>query len=581
MGTPLSPEQTKRLEEYQAKWLRIALSTETINPSQATAAVKNAYRINGFKEPQIHLCGSPYAGMQKLVELANELDDLGEGLNQEIQLNNEWVVSNQAEVSEYNSAEIIRPLDHILYLFRPLENHLEKILLYRPKSAQPEYPLPQPGNSAEDPLELYAQFMEDACAMPPSLFNNRVSTDTLADAYCRWDFGFSVLNWAHSAEQWAASAALLESCGWVMPFEKVCVICDRPSKILVDDRQRLHAVGEPALAFRDGYSIYVQHGALLEDDRTSVVMPVDYLNEQQPQLRQAIIEQTSADDLPVDWLFQEPNWQVRQTLLEKLAQQQLTPTLQVDTLGLPHTLCVQDLGPDLWLVHGVLENCDHPHIQQAITTVHSFKGTTEEKLYKLSKNLLIGGLERIVTWLEENSPSGFTAFLPGLEPETVSTKLGALPCRVSQEVHDLYQWHNGMVEGLEQMLFVYHDFMSLDRAIEFFEYLNDDELQRFRQRDGEPQYFFPIFDFEGEYFAVVGSATVASTAPVYHITKHLDCSLAFNSLTAMIQTIAEAYESGDYTIDSDGQVEWSGTQLLWEIARRYNADPNGKLFFYQ
>jgi hypothetical protein len=61
MGTPLSPEQAQILPEYQEKWRRIALSTEPINPAQAAEAVKNAYRINGFQEPKVYICGSPYA----------------------------------------------------------------------------------------------------------------------------------------------------------------------------------------------------------------------------------------------------------------------------------------------------------------------------------------------------------------------------------------------------------------------------------------------------------------------------------------------------------------------------------------
>ncbi len=45
------------------------------------------------------------------------------------------------------------------------------------------------------------------------------------------------------------------------------------------------------------------------------VAPQDYLQEQNSQLRQAIVEQTRAENLQVDWLFRESNWEVRQILL--------------------------------------------------------------------------------------------------------------------------------------------------------------------------------------------------------------------------------------------------------------------------
>jgi len=118
MGISLAPEYARLLPEYQEKWLQIALSTEPIDSTQATEAVKRAYRVNGFKEPQVYLCGSPFAGLQKVVELANELGDLGKGLNQKIQLHNEWFFTHQALLSQH-IGQVARPLAYLRYLFRP------------------------------------------------------------------------------------------------------------------------------------------------------------------------------------------------------------------------------------------------------------------------------------------------------------------------------------------------------------------------------------------------------------------------------------------------------------------------------
>ncbi|MEM1394755.1 MAG: DUF6745 domain-containing protein [Cyanobacteria bacterium P01_H01_bin.150] len=43
-------------------------------------------------------------------------------------------------------------------------------------------------------------------------------------------------------------------------FEDVCIVCDRPSKFSLDSENRLHAEGEPAIQFADGYGLYFYHG---------------------------------------------------------------------------------------------------------------------------------------------------------------------------------------------------------------------------------------------------------------------------------------------------------------------------------
>ncbi|MGB3638307.1 MAG: leucine-rich repeat domain-containing protein [Rivularia sp. (in: cyanobacteria)] len=61
---------------------------------------------------------------------------------------------------------------------------------------------------------------------------------------------------------------LFEHCGWFIPFEDVCIVCvkrsstegNRPSKCSLDSENRLHAEGEAAIQFADGYGLYYYHG---------------------------------------------------------------------------------------------------------------------------------------------------------------------------------------------------------------------------------------------------------------------------------------------------------------------------------
>nr|WP_265236991.1 hypothetical protein [Lyngbya sp. CCAP 1446/10] len=59
---------------------------------------------------------------------------------------------------------------------------------------------------------------------------------------------------------------LFEHCGWIFPFEKICAVCDRPRHLRFDSQNRLHAEGEPAIEFADGWNFYYYHGVRLPEN---------------------------------------------------------------------------------------------------------------------------------------------------------------------------------------------------------------------------------------------------------------------------------------------------------------------------
>ncbi|HEY9649107.1 MAG TPA: hypothetical protein V6C95_00480, partial [Coleofasciculaceae cyanobacterium] len=71
------------------------------------------------------------------------------------------------------------------------------------------------------------------------------------------DFCISVLDCDCDRQLWEILQALVTSCHSILPFEGVCVICDRPNRLSFDTENRLYAKGEPAIEFRDGFGIYV------------------------------------------------------------------------------------------------------------------------------------------------------------------------------------------------------------------------------------------------------------------------------------------------------------------------------------
>lgn len=92
-------------------------------------------------------------------------------------------------------------------------------------------------------------------------------------------------------ETWADYA---KSCNWVWFFKDICFVSDRPTKIKKDNETRLHADGEMACEYRDGYGIYCYHG---------VNLPTKYGSAKQ-------------HDWKSEWILKEKNAELRRVLIQ-------------------------------------------------------------------------------------------------------------------------------------------------------------------------------------------------------------------------------------------------------------------------
>jgi hypothetical protein len=541
MTEQITLEQEALMPQYVEKWQRIALSTERIEYERAIEAVQAAYAENGFREPEIIFCESPYQGMAELVELKQKRGNLGTRFNQKIQRHNKWSFAQiwqQPTAVDYQlKRQLSEPLIYLNFLFRPLTEHLEKQFLL----SQLDF----------------------------ALFYSTISAESLADSYCLWDFGFSVLGWKHDPIEWATSEALLKTCGWIFPFKQVCIICDRPTKIAYDEYYRLHAVGEPAIAFTDGFGVYAYRGALMPE-KYSQVPPSqwqiqDYLEETNPRLRQAFVELLPNKRLEVSWLLREDDLTLRQLLLDKLSLTRIQEALLwQDNYNFLSQAWQDKSGSLFWVVCALLQNQQEPRLQQLIS--QQKKGF---RLKELRKTILIDSLERILGWLPNNFPSYATGFLPGLSNDEIEERVTNLPFKLPKEVYDLYNWRNGT--DSEAGIFVYHYLWDLDTVLEISSGINNSEGLFLPEGVSKSNYLLPIFEFEGEYFAVLVDSSEVETAPVYHICgEGGGTNLAFNSLTTMMLTIAESYETGVYQVDSASSfLEWN-LEKFRLIRHKYN-----------
>ncbi len=108
------------------------------------------------------------------------------------------------------------------------------------------------------------------------------------------DYCVSVLNWKCDEKKWKALESLVTNCGWVYFFEKTCVICHRPTKLLFDEENRLHGEGEAAIEFLDNYQIFAYQNVILPEKygrfHPHQWQPYWLLSETNAELRRVLIQ---------------------------------------------------------------------------------------------------------------------------------------------------------------------------------------------------------------------------------------------------------------------------------------------------
>ncbi|MGB3649782.1 MAG: leucine-rich repeat domain-containing protein [Rivularia sp. (in: cyanobacteria)] len=137
------------------------------------------------------------------------------------------------------------------------------------------------------------------------LYNDGITTQDIIHQIYLIEVYQSLLNISldEKTQQWYDCLnQLFEHCGWFIPFEDVCIVCvkrsstegNRPSKFSLDSETRLHAEGEAAIQFADGYGLYYYHGVALPEKYGKVHpdrwQAICLLEEKNTELRRILIQ---------------------------------------------------------------------------------------------------------------------------------------------------------------------------------------------------------------------------------------------------------------------------------------------------
>lgn len=263
----LTPEQEALISVYDEKWRQIMYSTEPIDREKAAEAVKEAYLAIDEKEPEIRFWGSPYEAASLIVDCDISMNQLYEEFG--------------ANLFEQFATQLYNPTWK--NITEQLSDELSCQLL---------------PDAWSDFVDFFAGELEERLVQSNGFLGvedyGYIDTIGWADLGEICDFCFSVLRCEYDRIKWQALQSLTTQCGWIFPYEKVCLVCDRPRILSFDSQYRLHAEGAPAIQFADGYSVYSYHGVTLPEKYGKL-----HPHEWQPQ-----------------WLLEEKNAGLRRVLIQ-------------------------------------------------------------------------------------------------------------------------------------------------------------------------------------------------------------------------------------------------------------------------
>ncbi|MBD2595798.1 ankyrin repeat domain-containing protein [Nostoc spongiaeforme FACHB-130] len=240
----ITPEQKSLMPSYREKWHEIAFLTNRIDQQKSISAIQDVYELLKLPTPEIQLFDSLYAA----TKIAKPL----------------YKRPYFTETGLVHANELIGKIHEKLYI-----NNINAI------GHWDEFINSQlrPGATSEIDRQLSESFknylLEDKSKSFSSSYNYYwfVPLHWYAREGGFFDFHFSVVSHTlfepYDESAWKVFQKLVKSCGWIIPFENICLVCDRPTQFLFDSENLLHAEGEAAVKFIDGNGLYSYHGVTL------------------------------------------------------------------------------------------------------------------------------------------------------------------------------------------------------------------------------------------------------------------------------------------------------------------------------
>jgi hypothetical protein len=184
---------------------------------------------------------------------------------------------------------------------------------------------------------------------------------------------------------------------------------------------------------------------------------------------------------------------------------------------------------------------------------------------------LTQGLERCMGWIQQNLPEYAAEFLPGLSYHTIQDLTRDLDFPFFQELCELYQWRNGVRTYVDSAIFPMFMYMPLEDAIDQYQEFKKNSLIGEYYLTFNQQCLFEFIEDNADYGAVCVK-NCPEPNPIILIEKQGGRKHTFySSITSMILTIAECFETSAYYLDEYGCITADEFKRA-EILRKHNLE---------
>ncbi|MEG4106185.1 DUF6745 domain-containing protein [Microcoleus sp. S13_C5] len=300
----LTPQQAALIPVYREKWRAISLSTGPINRSQAAETIKSAYSAICLKAAEIIFVDRPYEAADLIL---SRFDNPRSQLRS--QFETKLWIELEKQLRSYLRGKLETELQN--QLATQLEQRLYTQLQTQLWEAQREDLVREIASKLPPQQLLDERTGEINWQTLGKQVNNCIQPELWAAYGSLLDFCISVLNLPHSyARNWIVFQSIVRDCGWIYPYDKVCIVCEKPIALSADSNHRLHAEATPAVQFADGFSIYAYHG---------VILPEWY-------------GRLHPDQWQSKWVLKEQNAEVRRALIQGIGYDRICQELAVTEL---------------------------------------------------------------------------------------------------------------------------------------------------------------------------------------------------------------------------------------------------------
>lgn len=192
--------------------------------------------------------------------------------------------------------------------------------------------------------------------------------------------------------------------------------------------------------------------------------------------------------------------------------------------------------------------------------------------------ILIEALERIMNWLRKHQPEYADSFLPGLTSSEIQAVEAEFGYKLPEEIYTLYQWRNGTEKSAKAVCFPPPlEILPLSAAIEYSkgctEHILEDKNVLEESKWYETSPLFVFIQSNCDFCGIPLVEDCKGKLPVVDLGEGYGPDILYTSLTDMMLTLAECYETNVYYLGEDGYIEEDECKTAG-VLRKYNNELN-------